>query len=144
MAKANPVEYAEETLGVHAVYEEAVERLAKHEAAKTAYLTSLGGIRYAEQQIESREAEIVSEQRGEHPDMGIQEFKLHVKTVGAGDDRMQELSSALTEEKANRDESEQDMRHHELGVRALTARMQELGGLLDFYAAAKSGGGRTT
>ncbi len=136
MAK-NPVDYAEEVLGVHQVWDEANTRLAAHEEAKNTFLTSLSGIRYLEEQIAVREAAIVTEQRGEHPDMKIMEFKQHVATLLASDPDAMQHATDLREEKDTKERAEQDMRHHELGLRALTARMTELAGLLEFYAAAK-------
>lgn len=137
MAAKNPVEYAESVLDVHGVWNEAQERLAAHEEAKNAYLAALTSIRWTENQIATREAEIVAEERGTHPDMKITEFKQHVATVQATDETTVDFRGVLADQKAIRDEAEQGMKHHDLGVRALTARMNELAGLLDFYAAAK-------
>lgn len=142
MAKQNPVEYAEGTLGVHQVWDEANDRLVAHEVVKDRYLASLSGIRYVEQQIATREGEIVAEQRGEHPDMKIMEFKQHIAAVMATDEKAVELNTSLAEEKDIRDAAKADMQHHELGLQALTARMNELAGLLEFYAAAKQAASR--
>ena len=143
MTAQNPVKYAEDTLAVHVVWAEANTRLAAHEASKVAYLSALSGIRYTEQQIAAREGEIVAEQRGDHPDMKIMEFKQHVATVMSADEKAVELNTAMAEEKDARDAAKADMQHHELGLGAITARMNELAGLLHFYAAAKEAASRS-
>lgn len=133
----NPVTYAEDTLGVHHVWDEAQTRLREHDTAKGAYLAAHAAIRAAELLMADREAEIVNEERGKHPDMKITEFKLHVKTVSQTDPIYAEHEEIVHAQKAVKETMEQEMRHHELGVRAATARMTELGGLLEFYAASK-------
>lgn len=133
----DPVAYAEDTLGVHAVYDETRDRLSQHADAKDRYLTALKAVRELKGSMAEREAEITSDERGKNPDMKITAFKQHVAATCEQDSVYAAYADELAAEEANRDTAEQDMRHHELGVRALTARMYELGGLLEFYSAAK-------
>lgn len=134
---ANSVEYAEDTLGVHKVYDDCTQRLEEHDKAKNTYLTALSDIRQLKAAVVEREAEITSDERGKHPDMKITAFKQHVGVKCEQDTVHKAYRDDLAVAESSRDEAEQDMRHHELGVRALTARMNELGGLLEFYSAAK-------
>lgn len=135
---SNAVSYAEETLGVHKVWEEAQERLGLHSLAKSEYLEALKAIRSYESGMADRVATLVAEQRGLNPDMKVTAFREHMKAVEADDEAMKVFHTSLALAKDERDEAEQEMRHHELGLRALTARMTELAGLLEFYAAAKA------
>lgn len=135
---SNPVQYAEETLGVHGVWQECQDRLAAHDQAKALYLKALSGLRDTKAELADRERSIVSDERGNHPDMKPMAFKDHIKSVLDGDLYIKGYRKDLAGFESLRDEAEADMRHHELGVRALTARMHELAGLLDFYGAAKA------
>jgi hypothetical protein len=134
----NPVSYAEDDLGVHVVWDEARARLDEHETAKARYLAALKSLRITERQITDRNMELVTEQRGLQPELKVTAFREHMKVVAAEDDTMVGLQSQLEDDKTERDEAKADMEHHELGLRALTARMHELAGLLEFYATAKS------
>lgn len=133
----NPVQYAEETLGVHDVWAECRERLAQHDASRTTYLDAVAQLRDLKAAVQTREAEITSDQRGEHPDMKITAFKEHLKVAFEEDTVHTAYRDEIAEQEIRRDNAESEMRHHELGIRALTARMHELAGLLEFYGAAK-------
>jgi hypothetical protein len=137
LTKQNAVTYAEDTLGVHVVWEEAQQRIEAHGLATEGALRAKRDIRDIEERITDREAEITSDERGANPDMKITAFKEHLKVAFANDSVHQALVAELANSQNVRDGHDADMRHHELGIRALTARMTELGGLLEFYAAAK-------
>ncbi len=133
----NPVTYAEETLGVHDVYAECRTRLQGHDEARNIYLDAIAQLRDLRAAVTTREAEITSDERGEHPEMKITAFKDHLKVVFEADTVHMAYRDEIAIQEIRRDQAESEMRHHELGIRALTARMHELAGLLAFYGAAK-------
>lgn len=137
MAK-NAVQYAEEDLAVHEVWDEAQQRLAQHDAAKEAYLLSLRTIRDCRDSLRSREMFIISEERGKFPDMKPTPFREHVKEQFEADDNHAQFRESLAEAESMKEQAKADMDHHALGVQATTARMSELAGLLHFYSAAKA------
>lgn len=138
MPKKNPVQYAEEDLGVHEVWEQAQQRLDQHHQCKTTYLLSLRQIRELKERMRTREMEIVSDERGKFPDMKQTPFRDHIKGAFEDDADLSTLRAGLAVLESERDQSKADMDHHALGVHATTARMSELAGLLNFYSAAKA------
>ena len=135
--KKNPVEYAEVELGVHEVWEQASHRLEQHEDAKDLYLTSLRQVRNIKADIRSAEMDLASDERGKFPEMKVTPFRDHMKAAYESDERLSSLRADLAAAESSRDEAKADMDHHSLGVHAMTARMHELAGLLQFYSAAK-------
>ncbi len=137
MTDRNPVEYAEDILDVHGVFREAKDRLERHEDAKNLYVTTLAQIRSLKSEIQSVEIDVTAEERGDNPDMKVTAFREHLKNVFESHLGLRDLRSNLAAAESARDEAKADMDHHALGVGALTARMSELAGLLQFYSAAK-------
>lgn len=137
MAK-NAVQYAEDDLGVHEVWDEAQRRLNQHEDAKNIYLTAMRQVRELKEQMRTREMEIVSDERGTNPDMKVTAFREHVKVCFENDADLTDYRSTLAMLESDKDRAKADMDHHALGVQATTARMSELAGLLNFYSAAKA------
>lgn len=137
-ARKNAVQYAEEDLGVHVVWDEAQTRLEQHDEAKNTYLNCLRQIRDLKERMRTRETTIVSDERGKFPDMKVTPFRDHIKAEFEADSALQEYRDELAVIESDRDRAKADMDHHSLGVQATVARMSELAGLLHFYSAAKA------
>lgn len=136
--KKSAVDYAEEDLDVHGVWDEAVARLAQHEDAKNLYVTTLAQIRMIKSKVQSLTMDITSDERGKFPDMKPTPFRDHVRTVVEDHPELSALRSDMAEAESARDQAKADLDHHALGLGAITARMNELAGLLTFYSAAKA------
>ena len=134
----NAVQYAEEDLGVHVVWDEAQTRLDQHEECKNTYLAALRSIRDLKEKMRSREMTIVSDERGKFPEMKVTPFRDHVKAEFEADAVLSDYRDELAVAESDRDRAKADMDHHSLGVQAATARMSELAGLLNYYSAAKA------
>lgn len=133
----NPVDYAEQSLGVHKVYDEAATRLNEH-AHLTDEIKALNAkIRQVKESITDRESLIVAQEGGNIAGLSKTAAKEHMKAAFDADDEINRLRGLLADAEAERADADATLRHHALGVQMLTARMQELGGLLEFYAAAK-------
>lgn len=137
---ANPVEYAERTLGVHVPWQQARSLLEAHEHKSRELVQVKSNIRFTKAAIADRTMEVRTEApaHAEFPVKGVQEREKFVKllcfvddTIRAGNDELEELLS-------EQDSVEASLKHIEVSLNVLTARMNELSGLLDFYAAAKS------
>jgi hypothetical protein len=133
----NAVQYAEQVLRVHAPWGETEKRLADHEAASKDFVDAGNALRYVKQELEDCEFDLITEERGSHPDMKVQEFRDHMKGVLKNNPVYQKALRHLRDLEDVRARSESVMKHNALGLQALAARMHELGGLLTFYAAAK-------
>lgn len=134
----NPVEYAEKNLGVHKVYEEAEASLARHKKAQEKLQQARNDIRACKSNQDARTAEVTAEVHGANPDTSATAMKELVKAALATDIKTGELRVRMTALENQRDQAEADIRHEEMDLRVRSARMDELAGLLQFYAVAKS------
>lgn len=137
MTKVDPVTYAENTLGVHRVFEEAERRFALHAEASENVTRTQDEIRALKAQVEEREIEIVSDERAKEHGLSKTAFGDHLKEVLREDPDLRALRSKISNLEGMRNDYEQQVKHHQLGVQLASARMQELEGLLSFYAACK-------
>ena len=133
--RQNPVTYAEQTLGVHDVYRKAEARLDELQAAQAAATDARRVIRMAKDELADREREITNERRAENHEMTDTAFKKAIKEWIAADKEHQRIQVKLREAESDRDAADADVKRHEHGVRVHAARMEELAGLLHFYAA---------
>ncbi len=136
--RRSAVEYAEQVLDVHAPWKEAQERLDYHDTALNEVDRLKGEIRLLKQRIEDRKMEIATEAPSTqgYPE-GVQARRDFVKLLQANDTALSELEEQIVQAEHDRDEWQSTAKHHELGLHVLTARMNGLGGLLQFYAVAK-------
>lgn len=133
----NPVQYAEGVLGVHAVYADSLDRLDSYEVAVQAGVDARHRVKARKDALDQRELEVIADRRSERHEMSATAFKTALKEWLAADEQYQRLLDELHEAEFDRDQADADARIHEHGVRVHTARMEELAGLLNFYAAAK-------
>jgi len=135
---AKALTYAEETLGVHKVWENV-----------QTYLQDLDGLladldkaqdrkRQLEEDYADREVELVHEMRGIHPSMSDTRFKSEYKGWERADEKLSGLRVELNKVRSEIQGLEYDVDLLKLRIRANSARLEELGGYLHYLAAVKN------
>lgn len=130
--------YAEETLGVHRVHEQAHIARAELDRVLNDLSEARDKRRSTEAQIEDRELELVADERGKHADMSEAAMGRHLKIVFHRDGDLQNLRSSLRSIVGDIEGLEYDKVMHETDIKIAVARMQELGGYLQYLAVVKS------
>jgi hypothetical protein len=140
MPKAsNPVAYAEDTLGVHEILAGVIatrEKLDKE--ILTTWANARDAKRKAESDLEDREMELVIAERGKHPEMSETAFRGHLKEVLFKDDGWRRIREHIRRLADDIDGAEVDRKLAERDIEIGCARMIELGGYLNYLAAAKN------
>lgn len=131
------VRYAEQTLNVHGVYDDAEQVHADLVAALEQHTVASHKSRMLHDQIEVRELEIISELRGENPEASGAAIERMARERRAADPKMQELHADLRSTQQQQDEAQSRVTASKYRLRLLAARLNELGGLTAFYAATK-------
>jgi hypothetical protein len=134
----NAVTYAEVELGVHEAWNEALRALNEARVYGDTIVNYRDKIRDLESRIAYREVVIVDEEWSKHPEMAVTRMDKHVKAAQLKDPELQELHTDLRNIKRLLDESELVKSGYESLVRIESARMIELGGYLQYLAAAKT------
>jgi hypothetical protein len=137
-AKQTPVDYAEQVLDVHHVYDEASGAFEDLDAALIAYTAAAQELRSLNSRIEEREYQLAEMARVERPDISQAALDRLVKDSRHDD---QPLRAIYADQRRAHDEqalADADIQRSKYRLRVLTARMNQLGGLLTFYAAAKA------
>lgn len=137
-SRTNPVHYAETTLGVHRVYEEAQKSLTKLGEASSELADASAQRRSLGEMQTEKEAELISAERAANPEMSATAFDAHIRQMFRAHPDMRKIRYLVGEAQNRVDAATAALRVHEAAVRTHSARMTELGGLLSFYAAAKS------
>lgn len=129
--------YAEDKLGVNKVYEGA-------QAARTGLdntLTEISELRDKKRaltaSLQDKEMLLSADEWDKHPDMSAARMATHIKTVYANDDEIREMREVLAKVSGDIEGLEFDKEIHETDIRVAVARMQELGGYLNYLAAIK-------
>lgn len=134
---ANAIQYAEDTLGVHAVY----ERCQSLRDSLTIKVGELAGLRHKKRESEAMlsdlEFELISEQAAIHSDLSQTAFNAHMKMFLSKDTTMRELRKVIREKQAHIDEVEGIKSVLEADIRIESSRMTELGGYFQYLAAVK-------
>jgi uncharacterized coiled-coil DUF342 family protein len=136
----NPVEYAERVLEVHDIFVSTEQVLDEHARALDAMTSANRRIRDLEEDLRLAEIDtgIAAERAADAREWkGIGQRSKFVKDFITSYPEVVNLRGEIESAKNRRDEAEADVRHLALVIGARTARMNELGGLLNFYAAAK-------
>lgn len=134
----NPVQYAENVLGVHSVFDAtktALDGLTIHQRRLVELFAEKRAL--AEQYLQA-EASLINSERGANPEMSQAAFDRHFKTTAALDDDLRDLRDQQHAVQNVIDSNEADLKVLEASLRMNVARMEELGGLLHFYAAART------
>lgn len=131
------ITYAEQNLHVHDVWDEAKEAQRDlREAQKAA-------VEYAQQKrtlieaMNERTAQFTAAERGRLSDISATAFEQHLKTALQLDPALMRLRQEYSAAQSQHDLAEASVREAEFRCRMYAARMEELGGLLNFYAATK-------
>lgn len=126
-----------ESLGLHTVYSEAVN--ARNVLDEV--LTALGEARDKRRALESakhdREMELLQIEGGVHPDLSIAAMDRHLKITYYNDSALITIRSDLLSLANEIDGLELDQRMAETDIKIAVARLNELGGYLQFAAALK-------
>lgn len=137
-AEGRAAAYARDTLGVDKVYDAA-------NAGHNALADALGRLteaarerRRVDAEILDNEIEIASIERGKHTDLSQAAFERHLKEVLHNAVQLVELRQERAELHAQYEQADADAEIARSRVRIECARMEELGGLLDFYAWTKA------
>jgi len=131
--------YAEDTLGVHSVYDDAVAFRDKLDKILTDLSEARDSRRDIEMKITDREMEITSDQRSKHPDMPVTRWDKHIKESFRDDDEMRALREQNFKVVGDIEGLEFDKQMCETDIKIGIARMTELGGYLQYLAAVKLG-----
>jgi hypothetical protein len=140
----SPVAYAENTLGVHQVWSAAEQTLADLATAQTAAVNTAAAKRVITEQIADRELEVTNDERSKYTDLSQTAFEKHLRGALQADPQMKELRKNLMEAQRHHDAAEANITQMEYTLRTQVARMEELSGLLNFYAAAKQATNKTS
>lgn len=138
--EARAMNYAEQNLGVHTVYSDArklSEQLRLDNNAVTEWADQRRRINEA---LADREHVLVNQTRGKHPDDSVAAFDRRMKEVLQEDADMRRLRGEAMDAHMKHERAELQVRETEFQIRIATARMEELGGLLQFYGATKAAG----
>jgi hypothetical protein len=135
--ESRAIAYAETRLKVHEVYLESCKALRLAEEGRALVTTLSHNKRVLQDAMTDVEMQLVSTERAAFPDMSQAAFDRHIKAVVHGDPDMTTLRLKLLEDQHQLDQADDSLHQAELTVRVLTARMEELSGLLNFYAATK-------
>jgi hypothetical protein len=132
------LEYAEVTLGVNSVYEEAQAARQRVQLTQNELSSLRAAKRISEGHMADREMTLVADHRGNHADMSQAAFDRHIKVVLHQDSEMTGLRDNISRLDLNIDQTQGDLRIAEIDVKIDVARMEELAGYLTYLAALKT------
>lgn len=131
------LKYAEDELGVHAVHEAALKSRQELDECLTALSEARDEKRSIELQLQDAELEVAADERGKHPEMSAAAMDKHLKVALSKDDRVRELREQHTKLIGDVEGCEFDRSIIEVDIKIAVARLQELGGYLQYLAAIK-------
>ena len=131
------LDYAENTLGVHKVFEEALAFEKELDEITTALDKAQDARRDLDAQIEDREMNLLIEERGKHPDHSQAAFDRHLKEVYFKDDTLKRLKMSRDAKSGEVNGLQLDHDFIKQRMRVRAARMEELGGYFSFLAVTK-------
>jgi hypothetical protein len=134
---ANPVAYAEDTLGVNTVWTACQDASEGLITVVTELAAVRNEIRDIEAKVSYREMEVTESEWAKHPDMPVTRMDKHVKAAFLKDVDLQEFQAQLRSLRGKAERLDGMKIEGETIVRVTTARMIELGGYLQYLAAAK-------
>lgn len=131
------VTYAEVTLEVNSVYEGA-QTLSREIAEAGSEVVALKSKRRdIETLLSERELDIITDEGTKHAAMSVAALERHLKVAIPQDDAVRELRRGITEVIHLLEEAETLIRSKEWDLKIAVARLQELGGYLNYLAAIK-------
>lgn len=135
---ARAIKYAEDQLGVHAVYEQAQANRAVLDKLLAELDKAQDDKRRLAEEIADREAELLIEERGKHSDMSAAAFDQHTKSAKRKDPELKKLREAFNGSLSEIQGLEYDVDMAKVEIRIACSRMEELGGYLNYLAAVKA------
>lgn len=136
--------YAEETLGVHKIYEILGQHVEDLDVATSDLDKALDWKRELEEKYADREVELISEKRGIHPDISDTRFRQDMKTWERQDPALSQLRIDLNTVKGEIQGIEFDISLTKTRIQVGSARLVELGGYLNYLAVVKNQAENTT
>jgi sensor domain CHASE-containing protein len=135
---AKALAYAENDLGVHSVYTAAQ----MHREVLNKVLSELAESRDKRRDIElkvtDREMVLTSDERSKHPDMPVTRWDKHIKESFRDDDDLRSLREQMFAVVGEIEGLEFDKQIAETDIKIAIARMNELGGYLQYLAIVKA------
>lgn len=131
------LDYAENGLKVHEVYNEAIELLERQRESLSKQLKARDAKREVETQIADREMELTLDEAGKHESMSVAAMERHMKAVLHNDLLLGQLRAKLREVGSELDLAESSLKFIDSSIKVITARITELGGYLNYLAAAR-------
>jgi hypothetical protein len=134
----NPsIDYAEKTLGVHAVYEAAQQSREMLIQVGGDLVDARANKREFEALLSDHELDIIADEAGKNPTMSQAALDRHLKVVFRNSDSHQELRQQIRSIAQAIDKLETKKAVLEADIRIGSARLSELGGYLQYLAAVK-------
>lgn len=134
---AKALAYAEDTLGVHRVYDDAAGFRIKLDEILTELSAARDKKRDLEFRLSDQEQLIAADEWGKHPDMAQTRMDKHLKSAFWKSDDWRTLREQLSSVTGEVEGLEYDKSIMETDIKIAVARMTELGGYLQFLAAVK-------
>jgi len=136
---ARALKYAEDTLGVHRVYETASEQLVVLDELLSDLDKAQDRRRQLEDDYADREVELIGEMRGVHPSFSDTKFKSEMKIWEREDTRLREVRVELSKVRSELQGLDIDLEMARMRIRVNCSRMEQLGGYLRYLAEVKAG-----
>jgi hypothetical protein len=132
------LDYAENTLGVHKVHDEAEALVAELDNALGLLDAAIDARRSLDEQIEDRHMELLIEERGKAADISQAAMDRRLKEVYHKDGTLKVLRSQRNAKAGEASGLELDIDYIKYRLKVKVARMEELGGYFQFLAAVKN------
>lgn len=133
---STPVEYAETDLGVHSVYQQALDAQADLDDITTRLDKAQDERRSVVEQIADREAALYGEKHAAHATESATWLKEHMSRFKREDPALKALRAILLDAQSKVGGLEYDLDVRKSQIKILSARMEQLGGYLNYLAAA--------
>jgi hypothetical protein len=130
--------YAEQELGVHSVYAAVLVKRNELDECLTRLSDKRDERRLVESLIDERHTEITSDEFGKHPEMTVSGMDRHLKLAFGLDKDLKDLRTRLREVTNEIEGTEYDRSIIDADIKIGLARLQELGGYLQYLAAIKA------
>lgn len=136
--KATPVTYAEDNLGVHEVYNNSMAAHDDLNASLGDHAREAKELRRLHDEVDTREYELATEVRASDPTISQEALKRAIRDAQQTDESIIALRRSIRDAQDRQEDAQALVEMNKYRLRVLSARMNELGGLLAFYAAVKS------
>lgn len=134
------LQYAEETLSVHSVYLHVLEQQERLNKARGVLISRRHKNRELDEKLDSIQMDIVSEEWAKHPEMAQTRMDKHVKVAVQKNPDHSVTRMQKQELEREIEFAEAEIKQLEIEIRTGTARMDQLGGYLNYLAVTKYAG----